>query len=78
MDNEINHEILKEEDGGNGGRIRAKLIATMHENMDDGAVERQFRMFEAAQNRDTNRLWDLIIVAVGAAFISTFKFKDAA
>ena len=42
MDNEIKQEMLMNEDGGNAGKIRAKVIATMHENMDFEAVRRQY------------------------------------
>ena len=69
---EQSEEELKE------NKARKVIVATLHADMNEENEKRKYRMMDAAHNRDTDRLWDLITASMEAAFIKTLELTGAA
>ena len=59
-------------------KARKLSVATLHADMNEENEKRKYRMLDAVQNRDTDRLWDLITASMEAAFIKTLGLTGAA
>ena len=69
VQNKIEGELIKEEEGRARNALRKMMMTDLHEMMDEATVQRHERLEEAMKAKDTDRLWALITAAAEDVFV---------